>query len=508
MTDDLLSNLRQSLEKKLSDLGVPARSISEKAGLNSGALSDIINGRSKNPGIASVEALAVALGSSVPELLAQDASAPSVEAAATLRQLMDGGLAGKTILLIIAGGIAAYKSLDLIRRLRERGAHVTAIMTEAAEKFVTPLAVGALTGGTVFTGLFDRAAEHDIGHIRLARQPDLIIIAPATADILARMAAGMADDLATAVLLATDKPVLAAPAMNPRMWANAATKRNVATLRRDGVHLVGPNSGEMAESGEAGAGRMAEPLEIAGAAARILRPVAGPLSGRHVVITSGPTHEPIDPVRYLANRSSGKQGHAIAEAALAAGARVTLVCGPVQLADPRGATTIHVETAREMLAAVEGALPADIAIMAAAVADWRVAAAAQNKIKKDGSGAPPVLGLTENPDILRTVSRHGSLRPRLVIGFAAETNDLLANGRAKLAAKGCDWIVANDVSAASGVMGGDENSVNIITQTGVEHWERASKAEVARRLIERAAADLNQPGPDEPHDQDRPAASR
>ncbi|MBB3773498.1 phosphopantothenoylcysteine decarboxylase/phosphopantothenate--cysteine ligase [Angulomicrobium tetraedrale] len=403
-------------------------------------------------------------------------------------------LAGKTVLLIIGGGIAAYKSLDLIRRLKERGAVVRVVMTAAAQHFVTPLAAGALAHGRVFTELFDRDAEQDIGHIRLAREADLILIAPATADLMAKMAHGLADDLASAVLLATDRPVLVAPAMNPFMWAHAATRRNVARLREDGIAFIGPNVGEMAERGEAGPGRMAEPTEIAEAAARRLAPVEpGPLAGRHVLVTSGPTHEPIDPVRYIANRSSGKQGHAIAAAAARAGARVTLVCGPVNLPDPAGVTVRPVETARQMLAAVEAALPADAAIFAAAVADWRAAREAGEKMKKDG-GAIPALALTENPDILATIAHDPARRPRLVVGFAAETENVVGYAQAKRARKGCDWIVANDVSPRSGivggVMGGDENQVHLITETGVEHWPTASKSDVAERLVARIAAAL------------------
>ena len=394
------------------------------------------------------------------------------------------------ILLIVSGGIAAYKALDLIRRLRERGHGVRAVMTKAAQEFVTPLSVGALTGGRVLTELFDRSDEQDVGHIRLAREARLIVVAPATADLMAKMATGQANDLATAVLLAARVPVLLAPAMNPAMWAHAATQRNVALLMKDGIHFVGPGAGEMAESGEAGVGRMAEPLTIVAAAERILVPMTPVLAGRHVLVTSGPTHEPIDPVRYLANRSSGRQGHAIAEAAAAAGARVTLVSGPVTLPDPPGVTVIRVETARQMLEAVEAALPADVAVMAAAVADWRVSAEAGGKIKKDGSGKPPPLALTENPDILATVGRHHTLRPSLVVGFAAETDDLIANARKKRAAKGADWILANDVSPASGIIGGKENAVHLIGRDGVEDWPRMAKGDVARRLVERIAAEL------------------
>jgi phosphopantothenoylcysteine decarboxylase / phosphopantothenate---cysteine ligase len=398
--------------------------------------------------------------------------------------------ASPSILLVISGGIAAYKSLDLIRRLGERGMSVRAVMTPAAAEFVTPLAVGALTGGKVFTDLFSRDDEFDIGHIRLAREADLIVVAPATADLLARMAAGHADDLATAVLLATDRPVLVAPAMNPHMWSHPATRRNVERLRADGIRFVGPNDGEMAEKGEAGLGRMAEPLEIVAAVEAILRPRGRPLVGHHVLVTSGPTHEPIDPVRYIANRSSGKQGHAIAAAAAAAGAKVTLVSGPVAIPDPAGVTTIHVETARQMLETVESVLPADVAVMAAAVADWRAAKSAKGKLKKDGSGKVAPLALIENPDILATVGRHHTLRPALVIGFAAETADLEKNAAAKLEAKGADWILANDVSPGTGIMGGDENEIHLVSASGVESWPKMAKAEVAAKLVERIAEAL------------------
>jgi phosphopantothenoylcysteine decarboxylase/phosphopantothenate--cysteine ligase len=349
-------------------------------------------------------------------------------------------------------------------------------MTRAAQEFVTPLSVGALAGGKVFIDLFDRDDEHDVGHIRLSREADIVVVAPATADLLARMAGGQADDLATAVLLATDKPVLAVPAMNPRMWLHPATQRNVEALRRDGIRFVGPNTGEMAEADEAGPGRMAEPLEILAAIARILAPSDMPLAGKRVLVTSGPTHEPIDPVRYLANRSSGRQGHAIAAAAAAAGARVTLVSGPVALADPDGVDVIHVETAREMRDAAVAALPADVAVMAAAVADWRVAQEALGKIKKDGSGKPAALELVENPDILATIGKDKSLRPTLVVGFAAETDDLAGNARKKLAAKGADWILANDVSPETGIMGGEENVIRLVTATGIEDWPRLAKS--------------------------------
>jgi phosphopantothenoylcysteine decarboxylase / phosphopantothenate---cysteine ligase len=392
------------------------------------------------------------------------------------------------ILLIIGGGIAAYKSLDLIRRLQERGAHLRCVLTAAAQHFVTPLAVGALTGERAFTDLFDPQSEFDIGHIRLARDADLIVVAPATADLLAKMAGGHADDLATTVLLATDKPILIAPAMNPRMWAAKATARNLAQLTADGVRVVGPNSGEMAERGEAGLGRMAEPLEIVAAAQSILRRAAA-LAGQRIVVTSGPTHEPIDPVRYIANRSSGKQGHAIAAAAAAAGAEVTLVSGPVNLSAPPGVSVVKVETARQMFEAVEAALPADVAIFAAAVSDWRSEGTSTSKIKKL-PGQTPTLTLAENPDILSSVAHRTSGRPRLVIGFAAETDDVIANAQAKRRKKGCDWIVANDVSAETGVMGGDTNTVHLVTASGVESWPPQAKDQVARSLIERVAAAL------------------
>jgi phosphopantothenoylcysteine decarboxylase/phosphopantothenate--cysteine ligase len=396
--------------------------------------------------------------------------------------------------LILGGGIAAYKCLDLIRRLRERGAKVRAVMTAAAQQFITPLAVGAISGDRVFTELFDREDEHDVGHIRLSREADLIVVAPATASLLAKMAGGHADDLATAVLLATDKPVLVAPAMNPRMWLHPATQRNVATLRGDGIRFIGPNTGEMAESGEAGPGRMAEPLEIVAAIEELLREAKNdrPLAGRHVLVTSGPTHEPIDPVRYIANRSSGKQGHAIARAAAELGARVTLVSGPVSIADPPNVDVVHVETAQEMLAAVEAALPADIGVFAAAVADWRVASASGQKIKKEKGAAPPSLALVENPDILKTIATRGPMRPALVIGFAAETENVVEAAKKKRKAKGCDWIVANDVSEKGGAMGGDRNAVHLITAQGTESWPVMDKTEVARRLMERAAQHLRQ----------------
>jgi phosphopantothenoylcysteine decarboxylase/phosphopantothenate--cysteine ligase len=406
------------------------------------------------------------------------------------------------VTLIIGGGIAAYKSLDLIRRLRERRIHVRVVLTKAAQQFVTPLAASALSHQRSYTDLFDAGSEFDAGHIRLAHDCDLIVVAPATADLMAKMAQGHADDLASAILLAANRPILLAPAMNPLMWSNAATRRNVAQLQRDGVAMIGPNAGEMAEAGEAGVGRMAEPIEIASAAERLLRPPQRrPLAGKRVLITAGPTHEPIDPVRYIANRSSGKQGYAIAAAARAAGADVLLISGPVELADPTGVSVTHVESAREMLHAVETALPADIAIFAAAVADWRVAHEGEQKLKKTQAGMPP-LALVENPDILATISKLPKLRPDLVIGFAAETENLIENAKAKLARKGCDWIVANDVSPASGVMGGDRNTVHLLTQDAksiqhangveggirIESWPVMTKEEVATTLVARIAS--------------------
>ncbi len=398
-------------------------------------------------------------------------------------------LGGKRILLIISGGIAAYKSLDLIRRLRERGASVRPVMTAGAQQFVTPLAVGALAADHVFTDLFSRQDEQDVGHIRLARDCDLVLVAPVTADLMAKMANGLADDLASTVLLATDRPVLLAPAMNPHMWSNAATKRNVATLQGDGVHFIGPMAGEMAESREAGVGRMAEPLDIVAAAERLLDTSPKPLAGRKAIVTSGPTHEPIDPVRYIANRSSGRQGHAIASALARLGADVTLVSGPVTIADPAHVKTIHIERAEEMRDAVLTALPADIAVMVAAVADWRVASASDQKIKKHPGESIPTLALTENPDILKTIGHH-TLRPKLVVGFAAETQDVDSNAKAKLERKGADMIVANDVSPATGIMGGVRNRVKIVTRDGIDQWPDMAKEDVATKLAELIAERL------------------
>src|SRR6266571_1279446 len=411
------------------------------------------------------------------------------------------------VTLIIGGGIAAYKALDLIRRLKERHIHVRCVLTRAAQQFVTPLAASALSNERCYTDLFDPESEFDAGHIRLARDCDLIVVAPATADLMAKMAQGHADDLASAILLAANRPILLAPAMNPLMWNNAATRRNAATLERDGVAMVGPNAGEMAEAGEVGIGRMAEPLEIASAAERFLRPsLPRPLEGKRVLITAGPTHEPIDPVRYIANRSSGKQGFAIAVAAQRAGADVTLISGPVDLDDPAGVTVKHVESARDMLHRVEAALPVDIAIFAAAVADWRVANAGEQKLKKTSAGIPP-LQLIENPDILATISKLRDRRPGLVIGFAAETENLIDNAKAKLARKGCDWIVANDVSPASGIMGGDRNTVHLLTRDSgdigidafkvdaikVDSWPVMTKEQVATELVARIAKTVEKP---------------
>jgi len=383
----------------------------------------------------------------------------------------------KRTLLIIGGGIAAYKSLELIRRLKETQLSVRVVMTKAAQHFVTPLAAQALAGERVFTDLFDPTEEFDVGHIRLARDCDLIIVAPATADLMAKAAHGLADDLASAVLLASDKPVLMAPAMNPSMWASPSTRRNFETLEADGAHFVGPNAGEMAERGEAGVGRMAEPEQIRDAALALLRD--GPLQGKRAIVTAGPTIEAIDPVRFLSNRSSGKQGYAIAAALAELGAEVTLVSGPTSLAAPHGVRRIDVESARDMLVASQKALPADVAVMVAAVADWRPAKPNQEKIKRSKT-AIEAIALSENPDILAMLSRPGKKRPKLVVGFAAETANLEANARAKIAKKGCDWIVANDVSGD--VMGGGENQVLLITKTSAETWPRMGKDRVARKL--------------------------
>lgn len=392
---------------------------------------------------------------------------------------------GRRILLIVSGGIAAYKALELVRLLRGQGVVVTAVLTAGGAQFVTALSLQTLTEQRVFTDLFSLTEDSEIGHIRLSRSADLVVVAPASADILARMAAGLADDLASTLLLATDKPVLVAPAMNVRMWRHPATLTNMAKLVSRGVHVVGPGEGPMA-CNEYGPGRLAEPPAIVAAIAALLdRP--RPLAGRHALVTSGPTQEPIDPVRYIANRSSGRQGHAIAAALAELGARVTLVSGPVAEPDPPGVAVAHVETAAEMLAACERALPADVAVCAAAVADWRVDGANASKLKKVPGGAPPSLRLVANPDILATLSRHSDRRPRLVVGFAAETEDVVTNAQAKLARKGCDWIVANDVRPETGVMGGEANAVHLVTAEGVEDWPMAPKREVAQRLAARIA---------------------
>jgi phosphopantothenoylcysteine decarboxylase/phosphopantothenate--cysteine ligase len=407
-------------------------------------------------------------------------------------------LAGRHVLLIVTGGIAAYKAIELVRLLRKSGCQVTCVLTAAARHFVTPLTLQAVSENRVFTDLFSLTDENEMGHIELSRAADLLVVAPATADTLARMAAGMANDLAATVLLATDKPVLVAPAMNVRMWQHPATIANMATLAARGVAVVGPDEGVMA-CNEYGFGRLAEPPAILAAIEAMLisrRPLAGrplegrPLDGRHVLVTSGPTHEAIDPVRYIANRSSGRQGHAIAAALAALGARVTLVSGPVAMPDPAGVAVQHVETARQMQEACEAALPADAAVFAAAVADWRVAHEAELKLKKTSDGAPPVLQLVPNPDILAAIAAAGPRRPRLVVGFAAETHDLRQHAEDKRRRKGCDWIVANDVSPTSGIMGGAENEVHLVTASGIEDWPRLSKQEVAIRLAQRIAEAL------------------
>lgn len=400
-------------------------------------------------------------------------------------------LTGKRILLIVGGGIAAYKSLELIRLLRTDGVVVTPVLTRAGSEFVTPLSLSALAGIAVHTDLFDLTSEAEMGHIQLSRSADLVVVAPATADLMAKMAGGHADDLATTLLMATDKRVLIAPAMNVRMWDHPATQRNLAALRADGIAVVGPDDGDMA-CGEFGPGRMAEPAAILdGIRGMLTEPAPRPLAGRHVIVTSGPTHEPIDPVRYIANRSSGAQGTAVAAALADLGARVSFVTGPATVPPPPGVTVIPVETAQEMLVAVQAALPADAAVFAAAVADWRMADAQNQKMKKDGTGAPPVLRFAENPDILATVARMGAGRPGLVVGFAAETEHVTEHATAKRARKGCDWIVANDVSPATGIMGGAENAVTLITAEGAEDWPRLPKPEVARRLAHRIAEVLS-----------------
>ena len=396
-------------------------------------------------------------------------------------------LSGKRILLIVTGGIAAFKTPELIRLLRKSGAAVTPVLTRAAEEFVTPLTLSALAEEKVYSDLFDLTDEAEMGHIQLSRNADLVVVAPATADMMAKMANGLADDLASTLLLATDTPVLVAPAMNVRMWQHAATARNAAQLRADGVQFVGPADGDMA-CGEYGPGRMSEPSEILSAIEAML--ADGPLKGRHILVTSGPTHEPIDPVRYIANRSSGAQGTALARALADLGARVTFVTGPADVPPPEGMNVVPVTTAIDMLGAVQAALPADAAVFAAAVADWRMASASDQKLKKSKDGLP-VLKFAENPDILATVSQMGAGRPGLVVGFAAETNDLIENATAKRARKQCDWIVANDVSPATGIMGGSENAVTLISADDAESWPRMGKDDVARRLAARIAAELD-----------------
>ena len=401
----------------------------------------------------------------------------------------NGGPDGGRVLLIVGGGIAAYKALEVARRLQDRDVAVTGVMTRGAQEFITPLSLSALTAQKTFTDLFSLTDEAEMGHIRLAREADLILVAPATANLMARAATGMADDLATTILLATDAPVLMAPAMNPAMWSNPATQENLARLRSRGVNFVGPAAGDMA-CGEEGTGRLSEPEVIVGAACDLLDPIPkGPLAGRHAIVTSGPTIEPIDSVRFIANRSSGKQGHAIAAALANRGARVTLVSGPAAIPTPHHVDLVPVETARDMFAACEDALPADLAVCAAAVADWHVTGARSSKLKKTGDGPPPMLSLAENPDILRHLSTHAS-RPRLVVGFAAEAEELHANAMAKLARKGCDWIVANDVTAADGapVFGSDDNSVTLITGNELEDWPHMSKIALADRLAARIEA--------------------
>jgi len=395
-------------------------------------------------------------------------------------------LSGKSILLIISGGIAAYKSLELIRRLRDRGAVVVPVMTPSASEFVTPMSVSALSGNKVHTDLFDLGTEAEMGHIQLSRSADLVVVAPATADLIGKVAGGLANDLASTLLMATDTDVLMAPAMNVRMWEHPSVQRNVTALKGDGIGFVGPNDGDMA-CGEFGPGRMAEPVEILAAIEAKL--TDGPLTGKRVIVTSGPTHEPIDPVRYIANRSSGAQGTAIARALTALGAEVVFVTGPADVTPPEGVEVVAVQSAREMLEAVEGALPADAAVMAAAVADWRVKSESASKIKKD-KGKLPVLAFEENPDILAQVSQMAKGRPGLVVGFAAETDDVVGNATAKRARKGCDWIVANDVSPATGIMGGTENAVVVISEDGADVWPRMGKQAVADRLAEQIAAAL------------------
>ena len=472
------------LSSWLKTEGVSARDFAARIGTTEATISRIRNARAQ-PSFELAEKIMQATGGAVtPNDFLESAPSAAPFAREELGELR--------VLLIIAGGIAAYKSLDLIRRLRENGATVRVVLTRAGQEFVTPLSVGAIAGAAPYTDLFDPRTEFDVGHIRLARDNDAIVVAPATADLVAKLANGHADDLATAVLLATNSPILLAPAMNPQMWAHPATQRNVRRLTDDGVTLVGPNAGEMAEANEAGVGRMAEVPEILAA----LSGVAGvtgsrALAGKHVVVTSGPTHEPIDPVRYIANRSSGKQGHAIATAAARHGARVTLVTGPVDLPDPTGVDAVHVESAEDMLAAVTAALPADIGIFAAAVADWRSAKKVAQKMKKQGGTKKMKLALVQNPDILKSIAR-GADRPDFVIGFAAETENVVKAAQDKRRKKGCDWIVANDVGHTRGVMGGNVNAIHLVTETDVEDWPEMGKTEVAERLIRRISEHLSE----------------
>jgi phosphopantothenoylcysteine decarboxylase / phosphopantothenate---cysteine ligase len=393
----------------------------------------------------------------------------------------------RSVLLIIGGGISAYKSLELIRLLKGKNITVRCILTKAAEQFVTPLSVAALSGEKIYAELFSLTDETEMGHIELSRSADLVVVAPATADLIAKMAHGLANDLASTTLLATDKKVLVAPAMNVRMWQHAATQRNIQTLHNDGILFVGPNEGDMA-CGEFGPGRMAEPVEIVAAIEQALSPQAKPLAGKHVLITAGPTREAIDPVRYISNHSSGKQGYAIAEAAVRLGAQVTLVSGPVNLPLPPGAGVISVTSAVDMLKAVESSLPADIAIFTAAVADWKVASVAPEKIKKQADGNMPSLSFSENPDILKTIAGLKKARPTLVVGFAAETEKVLDHAKAKLAKKGCDLIVANDVSPEGGVFGSDKNTVHLVSVQGIESWPQMSKQDVAEKLMQKLVA--------------------
>ncbi len=474
----------------LKDSGISARELASQVETTEATISRLKNGHAL-PSLELAGRIAIATGGAV---TANDFLEPGPS------QHPRNGPAGARILLIISGGIAAYKSLDLIRRLKERDCELRVILTRGGQEFVTPLSVGTLAGAAPFTELFDARTEFDVGHIALARECACIVVAPATAELMAKIAGGHASELASAVLLATDAPILLAPAMNPHMWANPATQRNVAQLTEDGVSFIGPAEGEMAEANEAGIGRMAEVPEILGAIENLIGQThkgqthkgqtgAKPLEDKHVIVTSGPTHEPIDPVRYIANRSSGKQGHAIASAAARAGARVTLVSGPVEIADPFGVETLHVERAADMLKAVEGALPADIAIFAAAVADWRMARAADQKLKKKPGADEMTLDLVQNPDILKLVAR-AHKRPELVVGFAAETQNVVENAKAKRRAKGCDWIIANDVAHARGVMGGTRNAVHLVMEDKTEDWPEMTKRQVAEKLIIRAAEHL------------------